>query len=167
MQLPANLSRRELQIVQLLASGAKNRQIAATLELSAHTVKRHIARIMTKMKVESRNQAASIYRRHGHEVGFRHWGDDSSSAEGGLSGVDVTPARELTARELEVLMRIANGAGSRQIAGELLISFHTVKRHTASIFGKLGVQNRSHATAFVHAARREMEQSESIDGVIG
>jgi DNA-binding NarL/FixJ family response regulator len=162
MQRPANLSRRELQIVQLLAGGAKNRQIAVALDLSAHTVKRHIARIMSKMKVESRTQAASIYRRHGHEVGFRHWGDESVAAESGVSGVDVTPARELTARELEVLLRIANGADSRQIAGELLISFHTVKRHTASIFEKLGVQNRSHATAFVHAARREMDQRANL-----
>jgi DNA-binding NarL/FixJ family response regulator len=35
-----------------------------------------------------------------------------------------------------------------QIAEELVISPHTVRRHVSSIFAKMGVNNRSAATAF-------------------
>jgi DNA-binding NarL/FixJ family response regulator len=62
-----------------------------------------------------------------------------------------TAAEALTAREHEVLSHAADGLGNRAI-GELLgISEHTVKFHLASIYGKLGVGNRTEA---VQAALR-------------
>jgi LuxR family maltose regulon positive regulatory protein len=53
----------------------------------------------------------------------------------------------LSARELEVLQHIAEGLSNREIAGRLYISLSTVKGHTANIFGKLGVKNRTQAVA--------------------
>jgi len=51
----------------------------------------------------------------------------------------------LTARELDVIRLIAQGADNATIGRELSISGHTVKQHVTSIFGKLGVQNRVQA----------------------
>jgi DNA-binding NarL/FixJ family response regulator len=54
----------------------------------------------------------------------------------------------LTEREAEVLRLVAAGKSNRQIAGELVISEHTVARHVQNIFTKLNVSSRSAATAF-------------------
>jgi len=51
----------------------------------------------------------------------------------------------LTARELEVLRMIADGAANKAIAWKLGISEHTVKFHVASILGKLHAGSRTEA----------------------
>ncbi len=53
----------------------------------------------------------------------------------------------LTARELEVLRMIAEGAANKTIAWKLNISEHTVKFHVASILSKLGAGTRTEAVA--------------------
>lgn len=58
---------------------------------------------------------------------------------------------ELTAREREVLDRLAAGDSNKEIARSLVISVHTVERHVANVYTKLGVRNRAAATA--HALR--------------
>lgn len=54
---------------------------------------------------------------------------------------------QLTARELEVLALLAEGAGSSQIAHELDISWNTVRTHAQSILTKLQVHSRLEAAA--------------------
>lgn len=56
----------------------------------------------------------------------------------------------LSARELEVLAHVAVGRTSREIAEELTISRHTVRRHLDNIFAKLGVNSRAAATAYAY-----------------
>jgi LuxR family maltose regulon positive regulatory protein len=53
----------------------------------------------------------------------------------------------LSARELDVLALLAAGLTNRQIGERLVISPETAKKHVASIFGKLGVNNRTQAAA--------------------
>jgi DNA-binding CsgD family transcriptional regulator len=57
----------------------------------------------------------------------------------------------LTARELEVLGLLAEGASNKQIARRLGISAHTAKYHVASLLEKLDAVSRTDAVA--HAAR--------------
>lgn len=54
---------------------------------------------------------------------------------------------DLTDRELEVLMRVAQGERSKEIAVRLEISERTVKAHLASIYNKWGVDSRAAAIA--------------------
>jgi NarL family two-component system response regulator YdfI len=54
---------------------------------------------------------------------------------------------DLTGRELEVLKSVAQGARSKEIALRLGISERTVKAHLASIYNRLGVDNRAAAIA--------------------
>ncbi len=56
---PLNLSRRELQILQLMALGYSNRHIATTLCLSPGTVKNYISGIYGKLQVHTRARAVS------------------------------------------------------------------------------------------------------------
>ena len=53
----------------------------------------------------------------------------------------------LTARELDILRAMADGLSNKEIAQQLFISAGTVKAHSASIYRKLGVANRTEAIA--------------------
>ena len=55
------------------------------------------------------------------------------------------PQERLSARELEILRLLAQGMANKEIAWELKISSNTVKFHTSSIYGKLGVASRAEA----------------------
>jgi len=50
-------TRRELEVVTLLATGLSNRDIAANLYISEHTVRNHLGHIFSKLGVSSRTQA--------------------------------------------------------------------------------------------------------------
>ncbi|MDR6539409.1 DNA-binding CsgD family transcriptional regulator [Variovorax soli] len=58
----AGLSARELEVLALLADSQSNKLIARALDLSPHTVKRHVARILDRLDLASRMQAANWYR---------------------------------------------------------------------------------------------------------
>jgi DNA-binding NarL/FixJ family response regulator len=60
-----------------------------------------------------------------------------------VANQDGTPL--LTARELEVLRMMADGAANKNIAWKLDISEHTVKFHVASILARLGASTRTEA----------------------
>lgn len=62
-----------------------------------------------------------------------------------LPGREADLSRLLTAREREVLERIARGLTNKEIARELDISPATVKVHVERIIGKLGVADRTQA----------------------
>ncbi|MHB0875030.1 MAG: response regulator [Anaerolineae bacterium] len=53
------LSAREMEVLQLLASGASNKAIAGQLALTENTVKSHISRIFDKLGVQNRAEAVS------------------------------------------------------------------------------------------------------------
>ena len=59
----------------------------------------------------------------------------------------------LTARELDVLAYMAQGASNKVIARTLDLSPHTVKRHVANILGKLDLAGRAQASAWWQAHR--------------
>lgn len=52
-----NLSKRELEVLQLMADGLSNQEIADRLFLSLNTIKTHSLRLFSKMDVERRTQA--------------------------------------------------------------------------------------------------------------
>ncbi len=58
--LPARLTNRELDVLRLVASGSTNRDIAAQLVISEHTVGRHLQNIFTKLGVSSRAAATAF-----------------------------------------------------------------------------------------------------------
>lgn len=59
------LTAREIEVLQRVASGATNREIAAQMYLSAGTVKNHVSRILDRLGLRDRTQAAVYARDHG------------------------------------------------------------------------------------------------------
>jgi DNA-binding CsgD family transcriptional regulator/tetratricopeptide (TPR) repeat protein len=62
-ELPFGLTPRELQVLTLIAEGATNRQIGAALFMAEKTASVHVSRILTKLGVRSRTQAAAVAHR--------------------------------------------------------------------------------------------------------
>ncbi len=62
---PAGLTRREAEVLGLVARGMSNREVAAALFLSEKTVARHLANLYTKLGVSSRTAAAAYAHAHG------------------------------------------------------------------------------------------------------
>ena len=58
------LTPRELEVLRLVATGKSNREIAATLVISEHTVARHVQNIFTKLGVPSRTAAGAFAFEH-------------------------------------------------------------------------------------------------------
>ena len=58
--LVRTLGDREFDVLRLLAVGHRNREIAAALGLSPHTVKFHVAKILEKLCVRTRAEAAAV-----------------------------------------------------------------------------------------------------------
>lgn len=56
--LPYGLSEREFGVLKLLAQGMSDKQIAASLCVTTHTVNKHVGAILLKMNVQSRTAAA-------------------------------------------------------------------------------------------------------------
>jgi ATP/maltotriose-dependent transcriptional regulator MalT len=61
---PGGLTAREIEVLQLVASGKTNRTIATELFLSGKTVARHVANIFTKLNVSSRAAATAYAYEH-------------------------------------------------------------------------------------------------------
>jgi DNA-binding NarL/FixJ family response regulator len=60
------LTARESEVLQLMAQGLPNKQIAVRLRISAHTVKFHVAAILAKLGAASRTEAVTLGVRRGH-----------------------------------------------------------------------------------------------------
>jgi len=71
---------------------------------------------------------------------------------GGATGPPATghpqPPHGLSRRELEVLRLLAAGESNRQIARRLGLSPHTIERHVANLYRKIGARGRADATAY-------------------
>jgi DNA-binding CsgD family transcriptional regulator len=77
---------------------------------------------------------------------------DRHAAHIGMARVAPGPHRvrkdPLTGREREILNLVASGHSNKEIARRLVVSVHTVERHVANIYIKIGARNRAEATAF-------------------
>ncbi len=58
------------------------------------------------------------------------------------------PHEELTSREMEILMQMAEGKTNQEIADELFIALKTVKTHVSNILSKLNAQDRTQAVIY-------------------
>jgi LuxR family maltose regulon positive regulatory protein len=76
---------------------------------------------------------------------------EACGADSGVPMAETALPEPLTPREQEILRLIAAGLTNREIGDRLFISPETVKKHTGSIFGKLGVGRRTEAVARARA----------------
>jgi len=155
------LTARETECLRWVGSGLTNAEIAARLNVSARTVKFHLANAMAKMDVTTRSQAFAEAVRH-RQVGIRSDGRTDVDARyvRQLMAVQLISAYEtpsdhdndmslavLTPRETECLQWVGSGLTNPEIAERLNVSTRTVKFHLANVMVKLGVTTRSQAVA--------------------
>jgi DNA-binding CsgD family transcriptional regulator/tetratricopeptide (TPR) repeat protein len=117
--------------VEALLAGTGDRALAQQLLRAAHDVALEVGAEPLRVEVEVLARRGRIELR-----------DEVSSGD----AVDETIAQlELTPREIEVLVLLADGMTNREIATELFISSKTVSVHVSRILGKLDVPNRAAA----------------------
>ena len=61
----ASLSAREIEVLQMIAYGSTNREVAHALRISPQTVKTYLERIFTKLGVSDRTRAVAVALKHG------------------------------------------------------------------------------------------------------
>jgi LuxR family maltose regulon positive regulatory protein len=98
---------------------------------------RYIGRILAAFRAEQRPKAAGAKIRPAL----------AGTSAPGASAQPQPSGSPLTERELEILGLLAERLSNKEIARELYISPGTVKRHTSTIFSKLGVHDRRKAVA--------------------
>jgi LuxR family maltose regulon positive regulatory protein len=78
---------------------------------------------------------------------LRAFGGQDDRPGAGRGGAVAVPGLvdQLTARELEVLVLLAAGMSNPRIAGQLVVTLDTVKKHVSHLLGKLGAANRTEA----------------------
>jgi DNA-binding NarL/FixJ family response regulator len=69
-------------------------------------------------------------------------------APGAPAEEDISKQIDITAREIDVLRLIAQGATNREIATQLVISEGTVKNHISNLLGRLGLRDRTQAAIY-------------------
>ena len=64
-QNPAHLTARELEVLELLAEGKRNAEIAERLVVSRRTVDHHVSALLRKLEARTRGEAAAVAVREG------------------------------------------------------------------------------------------------------
>lgn len=154
------LTPRETECLQWVSTGLTNLEIAARLNVSARTVKFHLANAMAKMDVTTRSQAIAEASRHRQvRIGGQTTANSARQVRQLLAKqlilaheVPADPGENeglpvLTPREAECLQWVGSGLTNPEIAERLDVSARTVKFHLANAMAKLGVTTRSQAVA--------------------
>jgi LuxR family transcriptional regulator, maltose regulon positive regulatory protein len=105
-------------------------QMAKLLQRLARTLHRELPTALSKDGRDHLNTVVLAFRTSDH---------------GAPAGATLGGIEPLTPRELDVLHLVAAGKRNQEIAGELVITIDTVKRHVSHIFDKLGATNRTEA----------------------
>jgi DNA-binding CsgD family transcriptional regulator/tetratricopeptide (TPR) repeat protein len=129
------LTDRQLEVLALLTAGATSAVVAERLQISGHTVRRHVAGILRKLGVASRGAAVVL------ALGL--------DGPPGRPGPALHRLDRLSGREREVLLVLASGTSNVGVAARLGLSVHTVRHHVTSILRKLEASTRGEAVARV------------------
>lgn len=172
----ADTARPELAELEALAAGVESEAIRASARLAAAAARPREARtaleeaaagfqragapyemlrarlllaeqLQTEGALEAAASEAGAVARQARQLGARSL-EQRAVALGGTLKTKGDGPGSLTRREQEVLALVAQGLTNRRIATRLGVSEHTVHRHVANIFTRLGLSSRAAAVAF-------------------
>ncbi len=117
--------------------------------------------------------AESLLRRHVQSDGSRHlaeasrtferlgarpWADRARALQDEYGAAQerrfAEPLADLTAQELKVALKVAEGNTNREAAAQLFISAKTVEHHLSAVYAKLGIRSRSELARIVATSTR-------------
>ena len=129
------LSSRQREVMELLAHGCQNKEIATTLRISLSTVATHMGSIFEKLQVSNRAHAVAIY--------------VQSVRRSGIPAANLETSRlgNLSSRQREVLEMLRTGRRNKDINEVLGVSVLTVNTHVRRICQRLRVRSRAEAVA--------------------
>lgn len=158
-----SLTPRENEVLSLVREGRSSKEIARDLGITRATVRCHVQRVLTKLGVATRLQAAAL---------ITAMTAPSPAPKPALGPAPArvpacVPAcvareptvRELTPRETQVLRCISLGIGRSEIAKHLFMSPHTARTHIQRILAKLEVHSALAAMAFARRAGLTPQES--------
>jgi DNA-binding NarL/FixJ family response regulator len=137
----AQLTSKEQEVLRLVGRGLSCQKIAATLEISPHTVRKHRSNILAKLGLHATAQLVA------YAASTWHAPDALRSPPEPFAG--------LTPRERQVALLITQGLTGKQIARQLGISPGTVRKHRDNIASRAGL--RSIADIIVRATEPKGE----------
>ncbi|OZM83071.1 response regulator transcription factor [Pseudonocardia sp. MH-G8] len=119
-------------------------------ETTAAPVPRQVRGVLNREQSVQEISAAIRLVAGGYWLSSSTIGEDGGGAA--RTGIDVAPdaLADLSDRELDVLRLIAGGFTNARISEELFLSTSTVKSHIQSVFGKLGIKNRTQAVIYAY-----------------
>ena len=132
---PPHLTRRELQVLRLIAAGHHNRWIARTIHRSIKTVEKHRQNLNKKLHI---HDTASLTR-FALSAGISPTGGVLSQGRGAV---------HLTPRETQVLRLVAQGLPNKGIADALHRSINTIENHRERMMSKLGLHEIASLTRY-------------------
>ena len=131
-----NLSSREKQVLELVAEGLLNKEIAFKLNISENTIKQHLNKGLLKLRANNKTQVAVrfIQIQPLESINISHDQEER-----------IERMSFLNPQELEVLELVAQGKSNQEIDNELKLNRYEAKTHVSEIFSKLRVVNRTEA----------------------
>jgi len=128
LSLFTKLTNAQYRVVELVAQGMFNKQIADELEISECTVKVHVTKVLKSGNLRSRTELAAKW----------------------LSRKESAPSRRppslfatLTSAQYRIVVLVAQGMFNKQIADELKISESTVKVHISNVLKRTNLRSRT------------------------
>ena len=109
-----------------------------------------MAALLARLVAAQRTGRAAAKVRLGYLARLQRAFDAGPSAPGHRPGTAAAVqgiVEPLTSRELEVLQMLAAGMSNQRIAGQLVVTLDTVKKHVTHLLDKLGAANRTEAVA--------------------
>ena len=133
------LTRREAEVLALVADGLTNRQIAERLFIAPKTAGLHVSHILAKLNVDSRVKAAAVA--HRVRLGEPHDAPDRP-AEAGAAVTARSPDACLRAQIRDM---VADLASSPQIGGQLREMFWTLGPYDIALYAEVRDPVAAHA----------------------
>jgi DNA-binding NarL/FixJ family response regulator len=138
------LTERQRQTLRLLVDGATEKQIAARLRLSAHTVHHYVAALYRAFAVTNRAQLIARLRSSASGGGpWRAAGPDAPAPPNHDDAILLPP------RLRHTLSALLQGGSEKEIAATLGISRHTVHEYVQEIYRRMNVRSRPELMAAV------------------
>ncbi|MBA4181341.1 MAG: hypothetical protein C0506_12190 [Anaerolinea sp.] len=150
---PATLTPRQMQVLELIAAGRTNAQIAETLGVSLAGAKWHVSEVLSRLGVASREEAAEYWRRRG--------------------GLPRRAARAVRALfGVGLFKTVAAGAAAATLGGGVVLgvlSFgsgdnETAKTPPGPIFSEAEARERATYAAGEYLKQTDILQTTSVDG---